>query len=227
VQNRLYPIALLLVLALAACVPGVAEYTKTEASNELRVHGSDSQVTLAFAARSARLSAGQAARLRYLIANGTIRPADRVTIAAAGSPGLAEQRFAAISGELLRAGIVADSRPLAGLPPDRAIVIIGRYAVILPPCPNFSKPSASDFTNEASSNFGCAVNSNLGLMVANPADLDVGRPLGPALGKPNVAAIERYMDNKVTPLITTEVGPIGTGTGGSTGMGAGTAATSP
>ena len=226
-QTRLYPIALTLVLALAACVPGAAEYTKTEAPNELRIQGSDSQVALAFAAGSARLAAGQAAQLRYLVANGKICPADRVTVAVTGDPSLAEQRFAAISRELLRYGIVADSRPLAGLPPNHAIVIIGRHAVTLPPCPNWSKASASDFTNEASSNYGCAVNSNLGLMVASPADLAGGRPLGQAVGKPAVAAVERYMDDKVTPLITTEVGPIATGTGGGAAAGAAPAAASP
>jgi pilus assembly protein CpaD len=200
----------LLMLALAACVPGVAEYTKTEAPAALRLDGSPSAVTLSFAPGSARLSVAQAGRLEQLVRNGGIRPADRVEIAAAGSQSLAQARFAAISEVLLRYGIVATARPAAGVPPRRAVVAIGRYAVILPPCPNWSKSGAStDFTNELSSNFGCADAINLGMMVANPADLAGGRTLGPALGKPEAVAVDRYMNDQVTPLAPAAViGPI-------------------
>ena len=190
----------LLVMALAACVPGVAEYTKTEAPAALRLDGSPSAVTLSFAPGSARLSAAQARRLEQLVRYGAIRPADRVEIAAAGSEGLAQARVGAISEALLRYGIVATARRLPGVPPNRAVVAIGRYAVTLPPCPNWSKSPAADFTNELSSNFGCADAVNLGMIVANPADLAGGRTLGPALGRPEVAAVERYANDNITPL---------------------------
>jgi pilus assembly protein CpaD len=187
-------------LALAACVPGVAEYTKTEAPAALRLDDASSAVTLSFAPGSARLSAAQAGRLQQLVRTGAIRAADRVEIAAAGSQSLAQARFAAISGVLLRYGIVATARPAAGVPPRRAVVAIGRYAVTLPPCPNWSKSATStDFTNELSSNFGCADAINLGMM-ASPADLAGGRTMGPALGRPEVAAVERYENDNVTPL---------------------------
>ena len=190
----------LLVLALTACVPGVAEYTKTEAPAALRLDGSPSAVTLSFAPGSARLSAAQARRLEQLVRYGAIRPADRVEIAAAGSEGLARARVGAISEALLRYGIVATARRLPGVPPNRAVVAIGRYAVTLPPCPNWSKSPSTDFTNELSSDFGCADAINLGMMAANPADLAGGRTLGPALGRPEVAAVERYANDTVTPL---------------------------
>src|SRR5215472_18772944 len=95
----------LLVLALAACVPGVAEYTKTEAPAALRLDDASSAITLSFASGSARLSAAQAGRLEQLVRSGAIRAADRVEIAAAGSQSLARARFAAISEALLRYGI--------------------------------------------------------------------------------------------------------------------------
>jgi pilus assembly protein CpaD len=203
----------LLVLGLAACVPGVAEYTKTEAPATLELSGAPSALTLSFASGSARLPAAEARRLGQLVATGAIRPADRVEIAAAGGEGLAVARFAAISQVLLRYGIVATARPPAGVPPNRAVVAIGRYAVTLPPCPNWSKSAAStDFTNELSSNFGCFDAINLGMTVANPADLAGGRTLGPALGKPEVAAVERYQNDNVTPLIpSVAVGPLAVG----------------
>lgn len=210
---RTFPIAAALLLALAGCVPGVAEYTKTESPAQLQVYGSSTEIPLAFYRGSARLLPGQAAWLEGLVRSGSLRPADRVTIAASGRTYLADARIAAVSSELLRYGIVVEPRVLAGLAPNRAVLIVGHYAVGLPACPDWSKSaSTTDFTNEPSSNFGCATRTNLGLMVANPADLASGEPLARADGQPAVAAVERYLNDKVTPLTNINVGPIGGGT---------------
>ena len=91
---RLYPIAVPLLLGLAACV---TEYSKSEAPAALQVDGAESRVEIAFAGGSDRLAVGEAGRLDRLVLAGNIRPADRVAIAAAGPLGLAERRSAAIS----------------------------------------------------------------------------------------------------------------------------------
>src|SRR5262249_57836443 len=54
--------AVLLMLALAACVPGVAEYTKTEAPAALRLAGATTTAPLSFAPGSGGLSARPAPR---------------------------------------------------------------------------------------------------------------------------------------------------------------------
>ena len=59
-QIRLYPIAVALLLGLAACV---TEYSKSEAPAALRVDGAQSRVEIAFGAGSDRLSPGEARRL--------------------------------------------------------------------------------------------------------------------------------------------------------------------
>jgi pilus assembly protein CpaD len=199
--------ALAIALAATGCAPAAAEYTKAEAPNRLQVAGATTTVELAFTPGSARLSAAAASRLDGLVANGAIRSADRVTVAAAGPPGLAAAREAAVARELLRWGIVAEAQPLPAVPRDRALVTVGRYAVTLPPCPNWSEPRANDFTNAATSNFGCATAVNLGLM-ANPADLASGETLGPAAGQPAAAAVTRYLTDQVTPPVVASVGPI-------------------
>jgi pilus assembly protein CpaD len=196
-RMRLYPIAIALPPLLAGCVPGVAEYSKSEAPNLLRVDGAASEVALAFAPGSDRLAAGEAARLDRLVANGNIRPADRVAIAASGPPALAGERAAAISTRLLRWGIVAETRPLADVPRNRAVLIVGRYAVRLPPCPNWSQAPTYDFGESFPSWYGCADATNLGLMVASPADLVDGRALGPAEGASAVNAVDRYLHDRV------------------------------
>lgn len=212
-------IAVPLLVALAGCV---SDYTKNEASNTLRVDGAETRVDLSFAPGSARLSRPDA--VRELVAAGRLRPADRVTIAASGSPSLAEQRVVAISRELLRYGIVADALPLEAVPANHAILGVGRYTVILPACPNWSSPPAAEYTNAHSSNWGCAAAVNLGLMVASPADLVSGRTLAPADAMPAVSAVQRYLNDKVkqppTPTATPFAAPTGGGGGGDAGGGA-------
>src|SRR5205823_6405299 len=105
----------------------------------LTIDSAASQLNLAFAAGSDRLTPGASARLQQMVLAGRISPSDRVTIAPSGGPLLQEQRVEAISTELLRYGIVATASPIAGVPRDRAIVMIGRYMVTLPPCPNWSQ----------------------------------------------------------------------------------------
>jgi pilus assembly protein CpaD len=223
---RLYPIAVPLLLGLAACV---TEYSKSEAPVALQVDGAQSRLEIAFAGGSDRLSPGEARRLDGLVLAGNIRPADRVAIAAAGPPGLAERRSAAISSELLRYGIVASTVALDTVPANRAIVSVGSSPVTLPSCPNWSQSLSYEFTNAFSSNYGCANTTNLGLMVASPADLVSGRTLAPADGQPAVAAVERYMNDRIkqppAPTATPFAASTGTDTGGgSAAGGAGTGA---
>jgi pilus assembly protein CpaD len=188
--------ALALLLTLAACSPA-AEYTASEAPKAVGVETATTRVDLRFAAGSAVLASGDAARLRRFAAAGAIAPRDRVLVSVAGGPTLANQRIGAIAAELLRYGIVVEARPLPQVPPNQAIIEAVRSWVTLPPCPNWSKAPRSDFTNSPSSNFGCANAVNLGLMVATPLDLVSGRPVGTMAGQPAAAAVNRYLTDKV------------------------------
>jgi len=215
---RHYPVALSLVLGLAACA---AEYSKSEAPTQLRVDSADSRRELAFAAGSAYLSPSELRKIDGWVLSGSIRPADRVEIATAGPPGLARQRAAAISGELLRYGIVATTLALDTVPANRAVVSIGRYAVTLPTCPNWSQSLSYDFTNAYTSNYGCANATNLGLMVASPADLASARPFSGPDATPAVAAVQRYLTDRVKPPPTPTASPFSGGGGGGGGGGEG------
>src|SRR5579863_6353237 len=126
-KRPLYWLAIPAMLALAACRPGAAEYTKAEAPKLLRVDSASSQLNVAFAAGSSQLAPGEAGRLQRLALAGSVSPEDRVTIAASGGPLLRQQRIATISRELLRFGIIAAASPLAAVPRDRAIIAVGRY----------------------------------------------------------------------------------------------------
>ena len=210
-KSHLRLVALPLMLGLAACA---AEYSKSEAPDTLRVDGAESRLSIAFAGGSDRLSVGEAARLDRMVVSGTIRPADRVEVAAAGPPGLAERRAAAISRELLRYGIVTQTLALGSVPANHAIVSVGRYAVTLPTCPNWSQSLSYDFSNAFTSNYGCANATNLGLMVASPGDLVSGRQFSGADAQPATAAVQRYLTDRVKPPPTPTASPFGGGGGG-------------
>jgi len=215
---RLYPIVLPLMLGLAACV---AEYSKSEAPDTLRVDGANSRRELAFGTGSASLAPGELRKLDGWVLGGNIRPADRVEVAAGGPPGLAEQRAGAISRELLRYGIVTQTLVIDGVPANRAIVSVGRYAVTLPTCPNWSQSQSYDFTNAFTSNYGCATATNLGLMVASPADLVSGRPLTGTAAQPAAGAVQRYLTDRVKPPPPPTASPFSGGGGGGGGGGEG------
>jgi pilus assembly protein CpaD len=208
---RHYLVALPLLLGLAACA---AEYSKTEAPAQLGVDGADSRRELAFAPGSAHLSPSELRKIDGWVLGGSVRPADRVEIAAAGPPRLAEQRAAAISGELLRYGVVATTLALDTVPANHAIVSIGRYAVTLPTCPNWSQSPAADFTNAISSYYGCATATNLGLMVASPADLVSGRPFSGPDAQTASNAMQRYLTDRVKNPPNPTPSPFGGGGGG-------------
>src|ERR1700681_44989 len=106
-KRQLSALALPVMLALAACRPGAAEYTGSEAPKQLRLDSAGTQFGLAFAPGSAWLAPGEGVRLHRLALSGAIGPEDRVTISASGAPRLQQQRAEAISRELLGFGIVA------------------------------------------------------------------------------------------------------------------------
>jgi len=188
-------------LLLGACNPATV-YTDAEAPRNLTLDTSTTRVDLHFAPGSAQLSPAEAGQLRRLAANGAIGAGDRVTVASAGTPYVAEQRVASVSAVLLGYGVVVTGAQLANVPPNHAIVEVTRTLVTLPPCPNWSKQSQPDDANAPSSNFGCASETNLGLMVANPTDLASARTMRGTAGQPAAAAIQRYLTDKVTPLPT-------------------------
>lgn len=82
----------------------------------------------------------------------------------------------------------------------RVELVLERYLVTLPACPDWSRESGTDFSNQPLSNLGCATQTNLGLMVAEPKDLVRGRTLGPADGVQQAEGIVRYREGKVVDL---------------------------
>ena len=99
-------------------------------------------------------------------------------------------------------------------------VIVRRYVVTLPGCPDWTGRPGITYNNIPSSNFGCATAVNLGLMVADPGDMVAGRHPGLMDGEFVARSIERYRKGETTPLngedsSTAEIETTGSGDSGS------------
>jgi pilus biogenesis lipoprotein CpaD len=78
----------------------------------------------------------------------------------------------------------------------RVEIVLERYVITPPACPDWSRRSGVDFANGPHSNFGCATAANLGLMIANPRDLVEGRRLGHADGVHQADGVVRYREGQ-------------------------------
>lgn len=146
---------------------------------------------------------------------------DRVYVIASGrNPGaVANRRAEAIARNLARNGIGANvlaDAEWAGAPDaaDAVRVLVHRFVVVAPRCPDWSKPSDTDYGNTQASNFGCANAVNFGMMLADPRDLVEGSEPGPASGETAAAAVRRYYEGKVMPLDKSATDTSKSGAGG-------------
>ena len=222
-------------LALAACAPGAADgnpalgWTEASSPKELEVNRATYRHPVRFATDSAEVDAIEQDRLLRFLA--TIDPTEQDTVRIEGHAderagdlynlGLSARRAARVLDFLRAHGLsTVEMRPAAygeqvpaapGSTPEslqanrRVEVVIDRYAVVLPPCPDWSMESGRDYANLPHTNLGCATRTNLGLMIADPRDLEHGRDLGPADATREAEAIVRYRTGEVTPLKEEEV----------------------
>jgi len=100
---------------------------------------------------------------------------------------------------------------------DAVNLVIRRYVVTLPGCPDWSGERFT-YNNVPTSNWGCASATNLGLMVAEPGDLIRGRDEGNADGAYAATSIANYRKGETKSIVAEELGVVksqqNTGAGG-------------
>ena len=222
--------ASILGLGLAACSPANLQpnhnlgWIEAGSPKQLEVDRAEYRHAVYFATDRAEITGFEQDRLLTFLAS--VQPASRDTIRLEGHADeratdlynieLAARRAAAVRALLDEHGLgavsVTSSSYGEALPADpgsdpeawrenrRVEVVLERYLVTLPPCPDWSRQSGTDFANLPHSNFGCATQTNLGLMVAEPRDLVRGRALAPADGVHQAEGIVRYRTGKVIEL---------------------------
>ena len=188
--------------ALQACAPPGSDWTSSEAPRELRVDFQRLTHTASFVPGTAQLDRGEEQGLMAFLAVSQSNPDDPVLLEAPADDKASNQRISALARTLSRKGFAVATLPPARdvIPPNALLVVVERYTVTPPDCPNWTKSPAEDHDNMPSSNFGCANLTNLGYMVADPRDLVHGRQLGPADADAWSLAIQRYREGKTTAL---------------------------
>lgn len=216
-------------LGLGACGPSLGPqenlgWIEASSSKQLQVDRAQYRHSVYFATDSAAITPAERDRLLTFLE--TVRPAERDSIRLEGHADerasdlynleLAGRRAQSVETFLRDAGLpyvsvtssafgealprVETSGPTAWRLNRRVELVIERYLVTLPACPDWSRESGTDFSNQPHSNLGCATQTNLGLMVAEPRDLVRGRTLGPADGVHQAEGIVRYRQGKVVEL---------------------------
>jgi type IV pilus biogenesis protein CpaD/CtpE len=157
------PVKLLAALTLLAAAGACSPYTKSawspaEAPVENQVRWVESKHVVRFAPDNADLSAGERGRLDAFLSLARPEYPDRVYVLA--DENALETRRAAAVRDYLIDHRVPQRQIMDGMAADDGVnaltIVVGRYIVIPPSCPNWSKPSGGDPNNRASSNFGCA-----------------------------------------------------------------------
>ncbi len=189
---------LLLGAVLAGCTPPASEWTPAESPKAPRVDLVRFEHDAAFAPGGPGLAEGEGERLGIFLDEAQVTPEDHIYVIAASDDRLATSRIGQLIREIAPRGLGAERLPAqaTGVLPDHLLVVVDRYVVTPPDCPDWTKAAVGDHSNTVAGNFGCADAVNLGLMVANPRDLVVGRPLGPPEGDTALFAIARYRDGK-------------------------------
>lgn len=188
-------------LGAAACTPTQSYWSEAQAKKENRVEPVRLQHDVRFA-NGAQLSAIEMAQLDDFIARHDIGYGDRVYVLTdtknANDP--AGQRSTTVLKYMSAHGVKVAVLPSVEAQPGLVRIVVNRYVVVPPNCPDWSKPTTADYSNTAMSNLGCANTANLGLMVADPRELVQGRTAGAADGEGSVLAVQRYRTGKITPL---------------------------
>ncbi|HEY2049954.1 MAG TPA: CpaD family pilus assembly lipoprotein [Caulobacteraceae bacterium] len=170
-----------------------------------------------FSGETVGVEGRQQADLDTFLASSEARPGDPAYVESNGSA-LGDARAANLAEQLTARGFATQVVRDTNVPPHELRVVLERYIVTAPICPDWSHVSWANFNNKTSSNFGCATSDNLAAMVADPRDLAVGRPLSPDSGEEASRPVARYRAGAVaSPGGASASG--GGGGGGSAGSG--------
>jgi len=155
---------------------------------------------IAFDRQAVLPTAPEKDRLAAFIRGIRLGYADEITVR-----GSTPARRDAIKVYLTRTGIPATIRSEVGNPAEMKAnivkVLVERYVVTPPACPNWTNFNGNEQRNMPGSNYGCSVDASLGQMVANPKDLVTGREASPAQSEAMVKHQKDYFRDKVKGLI--------------------------
>jgi pilus assembly protein CpaD len=209
-------VAIVMLAIVAACAPEASHWSSEQKIKRNDVRWITFQHEVRFGAADTAVTAAERARLHRFLARHEAGYGDKVMVGSRGVRATSTDVRRAGRRESLVAGELRQLKLPAGLLPDAPSreawngsvrVVVGRFVVIPPECPDWSKRADGDPANRVSSNFGCATATNFGLMVANPGDIVRGRTAGAADGAVGARRYKTYREGEqqkspaITPLV--------------------------
>ena len=196
---------LALTAALTGCFFPTAQWSAAESPKNNTVEWIKFEYDVNFGQNGARLSMQEREKLTAFLERVRAGNKDDVLIGAIGRKDtardntVASRRIAAVMSHVRSMALVPEVLPPG--PGDRSWdgrvkIVVGRYVVMTPNCPDWTKPGEQDWTNRQASNLGCANAVNLGLMLADPGDLVRSRPMTPGDGQRGALQVEKYRSGK-------------------------------
>ena len=206
-MKRVFTIISLLAAAatMAGCLPQQSRWAGNETAKRNTVEMVRVPHEVKFDAGNADMSDEQAAKLDAFLARINVGKYDRLFIdlpeGEDEAPAEADtERGNAVAAHLASLGhdVYAAPMPFGAAPENGTVrIVVERYVVTPPTCPDWRQPAAPNYENAPSSNWGCSTTAALGLMVANPRDLIEGRDMGPQDAGVAAAAVRRYRTDAV------------------------------
>lgn len=197
------------ILAAASCTPTESYWSEPQARKQNQIEPIRLVHDVRFPSGN-QLSPAEMTQLENFLVRNDIGYGDRVYVLTSSSAsGPVSQRSKAVLDYMKVHGVWSESLPSPEAQPGLVRIVVNRYVVVPPNCPDWSKPATSDYSNTPLGNLGCANTSNLGLMVADPRDLVHGQNPGPADATGSALAIQRYRTDKVKPLQSITTGGSG------------------
>ena len=180
-------------VTLSACGPRTSQWSPAESPKENKVDWIAYDHVVRFGSDGATLSQGERQRLARFLYEIEAGGADQIVVST--PPAHRDTRAASVAARLrvlrLRPEVIV-RRTGAGARNGEIRVVVGRYIVTPPRCPDWTKPATADFANQIGSNFGCATATNLGVLLVDPGVIVRGRPMGPSDGEAAAEGIESY-----------------------------------
>lgn len=153
-----------------------------------------------FDRQAVRPTAPEKSRLEAFIRGIRLGYADEVTVR-----GSTPARRDAIKVYLARTGIPVTIHSETGNPAELKAntvkIMVERYVVTPPACPNWTNFHGNEQRNLPGSNYGCSIDASLGQMIANPKDLVTGREATPSQSEVLVKHQNTYYEDNIKGLI--------------------------
>lgn len=195
-------------LALAGCAgaPDLSGLPEEQNPPSLRVEHTVEHHVVRLDPRHGEIAASDREQVRALLAAASGEPGTELTLRGPQS----HERLERLARSLGALGLDASRHPVAiaaGEVPgeqtigeDRVDLVVSRYRVIVPPCPDWSRPDALGNQNTIASNLGCATAVNFSLMLADPRDLVAGRGSNVTAAAPAADAVAALRAGKDKPI---------------------------